>query len=306
MSSWGLKNRLARIIRPATGRTVMLAVDHGYFLGPTSGLESPAEVIAPLAPYADTLMLTRGVLRSSVDPRVDVPIVLRVSGGTSILSELSNEGLVTTMEDAVRLNAAGGRALDLRRLPLRAPDAALARGAGRRRRAARDPGARRDGGRQGHGARRPLPGAGLPHRGRAGGALRQDLLLRQLRARRAHLPGAGRDRRRQEAARERGARAGRERGARRRERRRHGAQHLPVHEPGGDDPGGARGGARGRHGGPGLRALQVAAEARGEADRGEEDGGEKDPRPRREVAARASPNPKPQTPNPKPQTPVYN
>ncbi len=107
MSSWGLRNRLARIIRPATGRTVMLAVDHGYFLGPTSGLETPGATIAPLAPYADTLMLTRGVLRSSVDPRTDVPIVLRVSGGTSILSELSNEGIVTTMEDAVRLNAAG-------------------------------------------------------------------------------------------------------------------------------------------------------------------------------------------------------
>jgi putative autoinducer-2 (AI-2) aldolase len=107
MSSWGLKNRLARIIRPATGRTVMLAVDHGYFLGPTTGLEDPAATIAPLAPYADTLMLTRGVLRSSVDPRVDAPIVLRVSGGTSILSELSNEGIVTAMEDAVRLNAAG-------------------------------------------------------------------------------------------------------------------------------------------------------------------------------------------------------
>ena len=107
MSSWGLRNRLARIIRPATGRTVMLAVDHGYFLGPTSGLEDPAATIAPLAPYADTLMLTRGVLRSSVDPRVDAPIVLRVSGGTSILSELSNEGIVTAMDDAVRLNAAG-------------------------------------------------------------------------------------------------------------------------------------------------------------------------------------------------------
>ncbi|HEY5998501.1 MAG TPA: 3-hydroxy-5-phosphonooxypentane-2,4-dione thiolase [bacterium] len=107
MSSWGLKNRLARIIRPATGRTVMLAVDHGYFLGPTTGLEDPGATIAPLAAYADTLMLTRGVLRSSVDPRVDTPIVLRVSGGTSILSELSNEGIVTTMEDAVRLNAAG-------------------------------------------------------------------------------------------------------------------------------------------------------------------------------------------------------
>jgi len=109
MSSWGLKNRLARIIRPATGRTVMLAVDHGYFLGPTSGLEVPRRTIAPLLPHADTLMLTRGVLRSSVDPKAaaGVPIVLRVSGGTSILSELSNEGIVTAMEDAVRCNAAG-------------------------------------------------------------------------------------------------------------------------------------------------------------------------------------------------------
>ncbi len=109
MSSWGLKNRLARIIRPATGRTVMLAVDHGYFLGPTSGLEDPGATIAPLLPHADCLMLTRGVLRSCVDPKAaaGVPIVLRASGGTSILSELSNEGIVTAMEDAVRLNAAG-------------------------------------------------------------------------------------------------------------------------------------------------------------------------------------------------------
>jgi putative autoinducer-2 (AI-2) aldolase len=107
MSSWGLKNRLARIIRPETGRTVMLAVDHGYFLGPTSGLDAPGETIAPLAPHADTLMLTRGVLRSSVDPAANVPVVLRVSGGTSILSELSNEGIVTAMDDAVRLNASG-------------------------------------------------------------------------------------------------------------------------------------------------------------------------------------------------------
>jgi len=107
MSSWGLKNRLARIIRPNTGRTVMLAVDHGYFLGPTSGLEAPRETIAPLVPHADCLMLTRGVLRSSVDTAVDTPIVLRVSGGTSILRELSNEGTVTSVEDALRLNAAG-------------------------------------------------------------------------------------------------------------------------------------------------------------------------------------------------------
>jgi putative autoinducer-2 (AI-2) aldolase len=107
MSSWGLKNRLARIVKPQTGRTVMLAVDHGYFLGPTSGLEKPGETIAPLLPYADCLMLTRGVLRSSVAVTADVPIVLRVSGGTSILTELSNEGRFTAIEDAIRLNASG-------------------------------------------------------------------------------------------------------------------------------------------------------------------------------------------------------
>lgn len=107
MSSWGLKNRLNRIIRPETGRTVMLAVDHGYFLGPTSGLESPGDTIEPLVSHADCLMLTRGVLRSSVATTVDVPIVLRVSGGTSILTELSREGRINSIEDAIRLNAAG-------------------------------------------------------------------------------------------------------------------------------------------------------------------------------------------------------
>jgi putative autoinducer-2 (AI-2) aldolase len=102
---WGLSNRLARILKPPHGRTVMLAVDHGYFLGPTSGLEQPEATIAPLLAYADSLMLTRGVLRTSVAPAADVPIVLRVSGGTSILRELSHEGLTVAMEDAIRLNA---------------------------------------------------------------------------------------------------------------------------------------------------------------------------------------------------------
>jgi putative autoinducer-2 (AI-2) aldolase len=103
---WGLKNRLSRIIKPETGRTVMLAVDHGYFLGPTSGLEVPGRTIEPLLPYADSLMLTRGVLRTSVPAEADVPIVLRVSGGTSILSDLSNEGTTTSIKEALRLNAA--------------------------------------------------------------------------------------------------------------------------------------------------------------------------------------------------------
>ncbi len=101
---WGLANRMARILKPDTGRTVMLAVDHGYFLGPTSGLEEPGGTIAPLLPYADSLMLTRGVLRRTVPPEADVPIVLRVSGGTSILRELSAEGPTVDVEDAIRLN----------------------------------------------------------------------------------------------------------------------------------------------------------------------------------------------------------
>lgn len=84
----------------------MLAVDHGYFLGPTSGLENPRATITPLLPYADSLMLTRGVLRNCVDPETSVPIVLRVSGGTSILKELSNEALTTSLEEAIRLNVA--------------------------------------------------------------------------------------------------------------------------------------------------------------------------------------------------------
>jgi putative autoinducer-2 (AI-2) aldolase len=105
---WGMKNRLARIIKPETDHTVMLAVDHGYFLGPTTKLEEPRKTIEPLTPYADALMLTRGVLRSSVDATANVPIVLRVSGGTSIVGgPLSNEGITTSMQEAIRLNAAG-------------------------------------------------------------------------------------------------------------------------------------------------------------------------------------------------------
>jgi putative autoinducer-2 (AI-2) aldolase len=84
----------------------MLAVDHGYFLGPTSGLEEPAKTIAPLLPYCDGLMLTRGVLRNCVKAETNVPIILRVSGGSSILKELSNEEILVTIEEAIRLNVA--------------------------------------------------------------------------------------------------------------------------------------------------------------------------------------------------------
>ena len=103
---WGMKNRLSRIFNPETGRTVMLAIDHGYFQGPTSGLERIDLSILPIATYADTLMLTRGILRSVVPPSYTRAIVLRASGGPSILNELSNEQIAVDIEDAVRLNAA--------------------------------------------------------------------------------------------------------------------------------------------------------------------------------------------------------
>jgi putative autoinducer-2 (AI-2) aldolase len=101
---WGMKNRLSRIFNPQSGRTVMLAIDHGYFQGPTTGLERIDLNILPLVPHADTLMLTRGILRSIVPPSTSKSIVLRVSGGTSILKELSNEQIAVDIEDSIRLN----------------------------------------------------------------------------------------------------------------------------------------------------------------------------------------------------------
>jgi putative autoinducer-2 (AI-2) aldolase len=106
---WGMKNRLSKIINPRDGHTVMLAVDHGYFMGPTSGLENIKTMVDPLLRYADTLMLTRGALRNYIDPQTKIPIVLRVSGGTSILNQtnLLHEGIVVDIEDAIRLNVSG-------------------------------------------------------------------------------------------------------------------------------------------------------------------------------------------------------
>jgi putative autoinducer-2 (AI-2) aldolase len=101
---WGMQNRLARIFNPTSGRTVMLAVDHGYFQGPTTGLERIDLSIVPLLPYADALMLTRGILRTVIPPSFNKAIVLRASGGPSILKELSNERLAVDMDDATRLN----------------------------------------------------------------------------------------------------------------------------------------------------------------------------------------------------------
>ncbi|HEV2260561.1 MAG TPA: 3-hydroxy-5-phosphonooxypentane-2,4-dione thiolase [Streptosporangiaceae bacterium] len=102
---WGMQSRLARVFRPATGRTVMLAIDHGYFQGPTSGLERVDLSIVPLLPYADALMTTRGMVRSTIPPASAPPIVLRASGGPSVLRDLSNEQIAVGMEDAVRINA---------------------------------------------------------------------------------------------------------------------------------------------------------------------------------------------------------
>ncbi|CNI79932.1 aldolase [Yersinia intermedia] len=102
---WGMQSRLARIFNPKTNRTVMLAFDHGYFQGPTTGLERIDINIAPLFEYADVLMCTRGILRSIVPASANRPVVLRASGANSILTDLSNEAVAVAMEDALRLNS---------------------------------------------------------------------------------------------------------------------------------------------------------------------------------------------------------
>ena len=100
---WGMQHRLAQIFRPESGRTVMLAIDHGYFQGPTTGLERVDLSIRPLVPYADALMVTRGILRSVIPPTMSQGLVVRASGGPSILKELSNERTAMDVDDAVRL-----------------------------------------------------------------------------------------------------------------------------------------------------------------------------------------------------------
>lgn len=102
---WGMQNRLSRIFNPATGKTVMLAFDHGYFQGPTTGIERIDLNIRPLIPYADVLMCTRGALRSCIPAETAKPVVLRCSAGQSIHTELSNELVGVDIEDAIRLNA---------------------------------------------------------------------------------------------------------------------------------------------------------------------------------------------------------
>lgn len=103
---WGMKNRMNRIFRAESGKTLMLAIDHGYFQGPTTGLERVDLNIVPLLGYTDALMLTRGMLRSTISPEYPRGVVMRCSGGPSILKELSNEELAVDVEDAIRMNVA--------------------------------------------------------------------------------------------------------------------------------------------------------------------------------------------------------
>ncbi len=101
---WGMKNRLAQVIK-SDGHCLFMPIDHGYFQGPTRRLEKPGETVEPLLPYCDAVFATRGVLRSSIDPEKSKPIILRVSGGTSMIGkDLANEGITTSMEEAIRLN----------------------------------------------------------------------------------------------------------------------------------------------------------------------------------------------------------
>jgi len=103
---WGMENRLSQLIQP-DGHCFFLPVDHGYFQGPTTRLEKPGETVKPLLPYCDALFITRGVLRSCIDPANTKPIILRVSGGTSVVGkDLANEGITTSVRDAIRLNVA--------------------------------------------------------------------------------------------------------------------------------------------------------------------------------------------------------
>ena len=255
---WGMKNRLARTFNPASGRTVMLAIDHGYFQGPTSGLERIDLSIMPLLPSCDALFCTRGILRSIVPADSQKPMVLRASGGPSILrEELSDEQIAMDMDDAVRLNASGvgiqvfiGGEHETRSIHnmTKLVDAGLRVG---------------------------MPVMGVTAVGKA---MTRDAKYFRLACRMiaelgaqyvktyyveegfetvtAVLPGADRDGRRQEAARARGADHGLQRRAAGRRRRRHGPQHLPVRRAEGDDRRGVRGRAQEHEAEGSLRHVQ--------------------------------------------------
>lgn len=101
---WGMKNRLSQLM--PGGRSFFMPIDHGYFQGPTTGLQKPGETVAPLLPYVDALFCTRGVLRAAIDPINSKPIVLRVSGCTSMVGkDLAGEEITTAIDDIIRLNA---------------------------------------------------------------------------------------------------------------------------------------------------------------------------------------------------------
>ncbi|OGS02274.1 MAG: autoinducer 2 aldolase [Elusimicrobia bacterium RIFOXYB12_FULL_50_12] len=102
---FGMKNRMSRLFKK-DGHCFFMPIDHGYFQGPTTCLEKPAETIKPILKYSDALFVTRGVLRASIDTSIDIPIILRVSGGTSMAGkDLAHEGLTTSIEEIIRLNA---------------------------------------------------------------------------------------------------------------------------------------------------------------------------------------------------------
>ncbi len=101
---WGVKDRLRRIFNPQSGHSVMLAFDHGYIMGPTSGLERMDLTIVPLIEYADCIMCTRGALRTIVPPTSNKPVSLRYSAGSTVLTDLNDE-CVMDIEEAIRLNA---------------------------------------------------------------------------------------------------------------------------------------------------------------------------------------------------------
>ena len=103
---WGMQNRLSRLIK-SDGHCMFLPIDHGYFQGPTSKLEKPGETIKPLIPFADGLFVTRGVLRACVAPDNSPPLILRMSGGSSVIGkDLAHEAITTSTQEAIRLNVA--------------------------------------------------------------------------------------------------------------------------------------------------------------------------------------------------------
>ncbi len=178
----------------------MLAFDHGYFQGPTTGLERVDVTIRPLIPYADALMLTRGILRSVIEPSSTNAVVMRASGGPSILKELSNEHIAVDIEDALRMNVSavavqvfigGAHETQTVNNMTRLVDMGMRYGM---------PVLGCNGGRHGARPRRPVHRTGNAHPGRTWGLDRQNLFCPGIRADRRRVPRADRDRGREEAS----------------------------------------------------------------------------------------------------------